>query len=51
MEPEQPEVYRDTSDWMYDSVMVTDETDPVRSTVTALFADGADMFARHSAVE
>ena len=51
MEPEQPEVYRDTSDWMYDSVMVTDETDPVRSTVTDLFADGADMFTRHSAVD
>lgn len=29
-----PEVYRDASDWMYDSVMVTDETDPVRSAVT-----------------
>ncbi len=37
---EKPEVYRDTSDWMYDSVIVTDETDPVQSTVTALFADG-----------
>ena len=42
MEPEQPEVYRDTSDWMYDSVMVTDETDPVRSAVTDLFGDGQE---------
>ena len=43
MELKKPEVYRDTSDWMYDSVIVTDETDPVLSTVTYLFADGADI--------
>lgn len=43
MELKKPEVYRDTSDWMYDSVIVTDETDPVLSTVTDLFADGADI--------
>ena len=42
MELEKPEVYRDTSDWMYDSVIVNDETDPVKIAVTDLFADGAD---------
>ena len=42
MEFKNPEVYRDASDWMYDSVMVTDETDPVRSDVTDLFGDGQE---------
>jgi hypothetical protein len=42
MEFKNPEVYRDASDWMYDSVMVTDETDPVRSAVTDQFGDGQE---------
>ena len=39
MELEKPEVYLDTSDWTYDSVMVNDESDPIRTAVTDRLAE------------